>query len=53
LRKDAEFSDVTLVCEEDTQIYAHIIILSACSSFFSFVLKRNRHPHPMIYMRGL
>ena len=53
LRKDADFSDVTLVCEEDKQVEAHRIILTACSPFFSSVLKRNKHPHPMIYMRGL
>ena len=53
LRKDSEFCDVTLVCEEDKQIEAHKIILTACSPFFSTVLKRNKHPHPMIYMRGL
>ena len=52
LRKDSEFSDVTLVCEEDRQIKAHKIILT-CSPFFSAVLNRNTHSHPMIYMRGL
>ena len=53
LREDMDFSDVTLVCEEDKQIEAHRVILSACSPFFSSVLKRNKHSHPMIYMRGL
>ena len=53
LRKDNEYSDVTLVSEEDQQIQAHKIILSACSPFFSSVLKRNKHSHPLIYMRGL
>ena len=53
LRKDAEFSDVTLVCEEDQQFEVHKIILAASSPFFSNVLKRNKHSHPMIYMRGL
>ena len=53
LRDDLDFSDVTLVCAGDTQIEAHRVILSACSPFFSSVLKRTKHPHPMIYMRGL
>ena len=53
LRKDADFCDVTLLCEEGQQIEAHRIILTACSPFFSTVLKRNKHSHPMIYMRGL
>ena len=53
LRKDNDFSDVTLVCEEDQKIEAHRIILTACSPFFSSVLKKNKHSHPLIYMRGL
>ena len=52
LRNEVEFSDVTLVCEEDHNIEAHKIVLTACSPFFSGVLKRNKHPHPMIYMKG-
>ena len=53
LRDDPDFSDVTLVCEEDRQIEAHRVILSGSSPFFNAVLKRNNHSHPMIYMRGL
>ena len=53
LRKDAEFSDVTLVCDEDQHFEVHRIILAASSPFFSNVLKINKHSHPMIYMRGL
>ena len=34
LRKDSEFSDVTLVCEGEEQIEAHKIILTSCSPFF-------------------
>ena len=52
-REDPDFSDVTLVCEEDHQIEAHRVILTACSPFFSSVLRKNKHSHPMIYMRGL
>ena len=53
LRKGLDFSDVTLVCEENQQVEAHRVILTACSPFFSTILKRNKHSHPMIYMRGL
>ena len=53
LRKEMDFSDVTLVCEEDHQIEAHRIILTACSPFFKNILKKNKHSHPMIYMRGM
>ena len=53
LRKNSDFYYVTLVCEEDQQIEAHRIILTACSPFFRTVLKKNKHSHPMIYMKGL
>ena len=53
LKDDPDFSDVTLVCEDDQYIEAHRIILTACSSFFDTVLKKNKHSHPMIYMRGI
>ena len=36
LRKNNDFTDVTLVCE-DGELEAHRIILSACSSFFQRV----------------
>ena len=53
IRVNEDFADVTLVCEEDQEIEAHRVILSACSPFFMKVLKKSKHPHPMIYMRGL
>ena len=52
-RDDTDFSDVTLVCEGDVQVQAHKVILSACSPFFLNILKKNKHSHPMIYMRGI
>ena len=53
LRKNGDFSDVTLVCEEDQQTKCHRIILCASSPFFNTVLKSNKHSHPLIYMRGM
>ena len=53
IRGNEDFSDVTLVCEDDQQVEAHRVILSASSPFFMKVLKKSKHPHPMIYMRGL
>lgn len=44
--------DVTLACEQD-QISAHKVVLSACSSFFKTILKRNPHQHPLLYLRGI
>ena len=53
LREDNEFADVTLACEDGQQIEAHKVILAASSPFFRNLLKRNKHPHPLIYMRGV
>ena len=53
LRGDREFADVTLVCEDGQQVQAHKVILASSSPFFLNLLKKNKHPHPLIYMRGL
>ena len=53
LREDTDFADVTLVCEDGQQVGAHKIILVASSPFFHNLLKRNKHAHPLIYMRGV
>ena len=53
LRNDKEFSDVTLACEDGTPVEAHKVILASSSPFFMEILKRNKHPHPLIYMRGI
>ena len=53
LKEDRDLSDVTLVCEDGQQIKAHKVILAASSPFFFDLLKRNKHPHPLIFMRGV
>merc|ERR1712126_451368 len=53
LREDNDFTDVTLACDDGKQVEAHKTILAASSPFFKDVLKRNKHPHPLIYIRGL
>jgi len=53
LRKKTDFSDVTLACEDGDQVEAHKVILAASSPFFQNLLRRNKHPHPLIYMRGV
>ena len=35
------------------QVEAHKVILASSSPFFLNLLMRNKHPHPLIYMRGL
>ena len=51
LRNDKEFSDVTLFCEDGTQMEAHKVVLVSSSPFFMDILKNNKHPHPLVYMR--
>ena len=53
LRTDTHFSDITLVCEEEQQVQAHRNILAACSPFFNNMLKKNLHPHTVIFMMGV
>ena len=52
LREDKDFFDVTLACDDD-QLQAHKLILSACSPFFRSILRRNRHEHPLLYLKGV
>merc|ERR1712204_48585 len=53
LREDREFADVTLACEDGQQVEAHKVILVSSSPFFMSLLRRNKHSHPLIYMRGM
>ena len=52
LRRDSDFTDVTLACE-DKSINAHRVILSACSPFFKRLLKTHLNSQPLIYLRGV
>ena len=53
LLNNNNFTDVTLVCEDDKQLNAHKVILSACSSFFKRILLKNQHNNPLIYLNGI
>ena len=48
-----DFTDVTLASEDGHQVEAHKIILATSSPFFQNLLTRNKHSHPLIYMRGV
>ena len=52
LKEAGDFFDVTLVCQ-DQQVEAHKVILSACSPFFKAILKKNPHPHPLLYLKDI
>ena len=53
LREDNNFANVTLACEDGQQVEAHKVILAASSPTFRTLFGRNKHPHPLIYMRGM
>ena len=53
LKTDTDFTDVTLACEDGQQIEAHKVILASSSPFFQNLLTKNKHPHPLIFMRGV
>ena len=53
LKNDRDFLDVTLISEDGKQVEAHKVILAISSPFFQNLLKRNKHLHPVIYMRGV
>ena len=53
LRREEDFYDVTLVSDDQTQIPAHKLVLSASSHFFKSILKRNSHSHPLLYLSGV
>ena len=52
-RGEVDFADVTLVSEDGEQVEAHKVILAASSPFFRNLLKKKKHAHPLIFMRGV
>ena len=53
LRIEDDFFDVTLVSDDQTQISAHKVVLSACSEYFRNILKKNKHPNPLLCLEGI
>ena len=53
LRQESEYLDVTLLCEDEDQIEAHRVVLSACSGFFRNALRRTKNQHPLLYLKGV
>ena len=44
LRKDREFTDLTLACEVGQQLEVHKVIMASTSPFYMGILKKLRHP---------
>ena len=53
LREDKDFADATLACEDGEHIEVHKTVLASSSPFFMDLLKKHKHPHPLILMRGI
>ena len=53
LRKEEDFLDVSLVCDDEQIFSAHKVVLSASSDFFKTVLRKADHSKPMIYLNGV
>merc|ERR1719186_1019014 len=53
LREEQNYFDVTLACDDDHQIKAHKIILSAGSQFFSNLFKKTKFSNLVIYLKGI
>ena len=51
LRKETDFSDVTLVTDDKVKFSAHRILLSSCSKTLNFILKDNIHSKPLLYLK--
>jgi len=57
LRRDSEFFDVTLCCDNGSdRVPAHKVILAACSPLFRRILhgvNASSSPHPLLYLKGI
>ena len=49
---ERNFTDFTLVSDEQIQIPAHKIVLSASSQVLKNILLNNQHSHPLKYLKG-
>ena len=53
LRNEEYLHDVTLVCDDNSQVSAHKLVLSACSEYFKTIFRNNSHPSPLICLEGV
>merc|ERR1719507_93681 len=53
LYEEERLTDLTLVCDDQTQFKAHKIVLGACSPVFKKIIDNNPSQHPLIYLRGI
>ena len=53
LRDEDYLHDVTIVTDDNEQIAAHKLVLSACSEYFKSIFKKNKHSHPLLCLEGV
>ena len=53
MTKSNKLTDVTLVCDDKTQISAHQNVLSACSDVFKSMIGDLHQSHLIIYLKGI
>ena len=53
LKDNKDFSDVTLVSDDEFEFFAHKLVLSSSSTFFKNILMKYMNPHPMLYLGGV
>ena len=53
LRNEAYLHDMTIVTDDNEQIAAHKLVLSACSEYFKNVFKNNKNSHPLLCLEGV
>lgn len=51
-RETPDFSDVTLVAQDNQKISAHRVLLAASSTLFMEILKADMHSNPTVFMDG-
>ena len=53
LRNEYYLHDVTLVTDDNQQMKAHKLVLSACSDYFETIFKMNQSPNIMLCLDGI
>ena len=53
IRNEEFLHDVTLVGDDNHQVAAHKLVLSACSDYFKTIFKNNKHKHPLLCLEGM
>ena len=52
-RNEDYLHDVTLISDDQHQVTAHKLVLSASSEYFRNIFKNNKHPNPLLCLDGL